>query len=183
MDLSITCDGSCNWHRTHAGIVVRNAKDGSLLAEVSWPLKGRTNNEAEYGALIEGCARAWRTLDEHDAELGNITFYVDSQLLVRQLNGAYAVREKGLRKLHQEAVTKLKELKARVVWHRREAGDGPRADELSKERAWNSRSNGTKKTWNGNFEKSWKRAASESSSSSPARVPNPCLPSSGVTSP
>ena len=57
---------------------------------------GLTNNYAEYVGAIEG-ARLARSLGATSLEMR-----LDSQLLVRQLNGQYRVRHERLRALHRE---------------------------------------------------------------------------------
>ncbi len=66
-----------------------------------------TNNTAEYRAVIHALEKA--------AELGctEVEVFSDSQLVVRQLTGRYAVRKEHLRKLHSR-VLKLAESFRRV---------------------------------------------------------------------
>ncbi|GAC1412257.1 MAG: ribonuclease HI family protein [Candidatus Doudnabacteria bacterium] len=58
-----------------------------------------TNNFAEYTALISGLERA--------SELGhaNVQCYLDSELVVKQLNGLYKIREQTLQPLALRALT------------------------------------------------------------------------------
>jgi ribonuclease HI len=66
---------------------------GRELHAVSQRIGRATNNEAEYRAAIAGLEAAL-ALGARDVELR-----MDSELAVRQLNGAYKVRNPGLRKL------------------------------------------------------------------------------------
>lgn len=59
-----------------------------------------TNNQAEYLALIAGLKSTSNKYDE-------ITCYLDSQLVVKQVNGEYSVRNDKLRSLWNQ-VQKLK---------------------------------------------------------------------------
>ena len=61
-----------------------------------------TNNQAEYKALIRALE------DASDLTDGNITSYLDSELVVKQLNGEYRVRNLVLRGLWLE-VERIKE--------------------------------------------------------------------------
>jgi ribonuclease H / adenosylcobalamin/alpha-ribazole phosphatase len=60
-----------------------------------------TNNQAEYGALVRGLQR----LEELGAK--EVTVIMDSELVLRQLGGSYAVRNLQLRKLYKQAKRQL----------------------------------------------------------------------------
>jgi len=94
----------------------------AILDEDGRPAEGHagtlgraTNNVAEYRALIE----ALRLAAERDAE--SVEIRMDSELVVKQVDGRYKVRNAGLRPLWQEARTLLRAFAlARVVHVRRE---------------------------------------------------------------
>ena len=71
--------------------------DGVVLAEAGETIGVATNNVAEYRALIAGLRAA--------AELGarEVEVRADSQLLMRQMTGAYRVKNAALRELWLEA--------------------------------------------------------------------------------
>ena len=83
-----------------AGGVVVGA-DGALIAEVSEYLGVATNNVAEYRALILTLRRA---LDEG---CRIVDIRMDSELVVRQLEGKYRVKDAKMRPLHAAAVKLL----------------------------------------------------------------------------
>ena len=60
-----------------------------------------TNNEAEYHALIEGL----KAVAEWKPE--RLEVYLDSKLVVEQVNGRYRVKEPRLQLLHREAKERL----------------------------------------------------------------------------
>jgi ribonuclease HI len=70
---------------------------GAVLAEAGEAIGIATNNVAEYRALIAGLRAA--------AELGarEVEVRADSQLLLRQMTGAYRVKNAALQKLWLEA--------------------------------------------------------------------------------
>lgn len=82
------------------GIVV-SGEDGVTLDEVAEPIGVATNNVAEYRALLRGleCARA---LGADEVEIVN-----DSELVARQLTGAYKVKHPSMRPLYLEAIGAL----------------------------------------------------------------------------
>ena len=71
----------------------------------------RTNNEAEYEAVV----RALRDLPPMGAK--DIVMSSDSELLVRQLNGRYRVREPRLEALHRTARGLMQEFRRVEVRH------------------------------------------------------------------
>jgi ribonuclease HI len=83
-----------------AGGVIVGA-EGALIAEVSEYIGVATNNVAEYRALILTLRRA---LDEG---CRNVDIRMDSELVVRQLEGKYRVKDAKMRPLHATAVKLL----------------------------------------------------------------------------
>jgi len=68
--------------------------NGEKLAEKSFFLGKKTNNESEYEAIL----RALKFLESKNfiKRLRRIYFYSDSELVVKQLKGIYKIREKRL---------------------------------------------------------------------------------------
>jgi ribonuclease HI len=96
------CDGSASGNPGPAGIgMVLCAPDGTELHAWGAPIGRATNNAAEYKAVIEGLSRA--------IELGvsEIEVLSDSELMVRQITGAYKVKSPALAELHARAVELL----------------------------------------------------------------------------
>ncbi|MDQ2817477.1 MAG: ribonuclease HI family protein [Candidatus Eremiobacteraeota bacterium] len=103
------------------GIIV--ASDGVVVAEISEFLGTATNNVAEYRALIVTLERA--------LEVGcrRLNLFMDSELVVRQLSGAYKVKDEKMLELHGRARSLLRRFDEVTVNHvRREKNK--RADEL-----------------------------------------------------
>lgn len=84
-----------------AGAAIISSPDGELLAEASELLGLATNNVAEYRGLLLGLQRA-RELGATEVELIN-----DSELVAKQLTGAYRVKHPDMRPLHSQAVAAL----------------------------------------------------------------------------
>ncbi len=70
---------------------------GVLLEEVSELIGIATNNVAEYRGVLLGLARA-KALGASEVEVIN-----DSELVAKQLNGAYRVKHPAMAALHAEA--------------------------------------------------------------------------------
>jgi len=84
-----------------AGAVLTDSA-GNVIARLGRYLGRQTNNVAEYEGLLLGL--------KHARELGyrEVEVRADSQLLIRQLKGEYAVRHAGLKPLHAEALRLLR---------------------------------------------------------------------------
>jgi len=99
MNVIINIDGGSrgNPGPAGAGVVIRAADDGTVLQQAGVFLGTATNNVAEYRGLIEGLRRA-ETLGAKQIEVLS-----DSELLVRQMNGQYRVKNAGLKPLFEKA--------------------------------------------------------------------------------
>jgi ribonuclease HI len=84
-----------------AGAVVLDSK-GRVLARVGRFLGKQTNNVAEYEGLLLGLSRA-KELGAREVEVR-----ADSLLLIRQLEGAYQVKNAALKALHAKAKALLR---------------------------------------------------------------------------
>jgi ribonuclease HI len=75
--------------------------DGRVLDEAAVTLGRATNNVAEYRALLLGLERA-AALGASEVEVVN-----DSELIARQVDGSYRVKNAALRPLHEQAKAAL----------------------------------------------------------------------------
>lgn len=97
------------------GVVVRDA-DGQVLEERAEGIGRATNNVAEYRALLAGIELA----AAHGAT--DLELIGDSELIVRQVEGRYKVKDATLRELHAEVRRALAGFDAWSIRHvRREA--------------------------------------------------------------
>jgi ribonuclease HI len=79
-----------------AGFRILKSRE-ELLFEHAESLGNRTNNQAEYTALISGL-KACHAYTRNRVRVGS-----DSELMVNQMRGAWQVRHPELRRLHKEA--------------------------------------------------------------------------------
>ena len=86
-----------------AAASVISASDGEVLDEHAQLLGTATNNVAEYRALLLGLERA-RALGADEVEVVG-----DSELIAKQLQGSYKVKNDALRALHARASAALRE--------------------------------------------------------------------------
>ncbi len=104
MELTIYSDGASRNNPGEAGAGVYILRDGTPVEKIARYLGTTTNNVAEYTAAIMGLEYAVRQ------RATRVTLIADSELLVKQLNGLYKVKNEGLKPLHAKA----KELIARI---------------------------------------------------------------------
>lgn len=90
---------------TGAAVVVRDER-GRIVDTASRRLAGMTNNEAEYEALILALELALARGEPSAA----VTFLVDSQIVVGQVAGAFAVRDPRLAERHTRVMRLLAQL-------------------------------------------------------------------------
>jgi len=109
-----------------AAAAVATAAAGDVLLERNAYLGEATNNVAEYRAVQLGLELA-RELEAEDVEIIN-----DSELVARQIEGRYKVKNPGLKPLYLETMEALRDFDRWTVRNvRRESNR--RADELVNE--------------------------------------------------
>ncbi|MGC4115929.1 MAG: ribonuclease HI family protein [Myxococcales bacterium] len=123
--LVVYSDGAARGNPGPAGAgAVLTRIDGTLVSKVGKFLGTATNNVAEYTALLLGLETALR-LGAQEVEV-----VADSELLVRQLNGAYKVKNAGLKPLFEKAQGLLGKFEAWTARHVPRA-QNKLADEMS----------------------------------------------------
>lgn len=104
-EIKIYCDGGSrgNPGPSAAGVVITTTDD-LVLAEYCEYLGIQTNNFAEYSAVL----LALRNLDEYKDY--RLKFYLDSQLVVRQLNGEYKVKNTNIKDLYEQIISQIEDI-------------------------------------------------------------------------
>jgi ribonuclease HI len=124
LKLVVHVDGGARGNPGPAAIgVVVSDPEGQVLDELAERIGVATNNVAEYRAVLRGVERA-RALGAGEVELVN-----DSELVARQLTGAYKVKHPAMRPLYEQAIDALR---AFDRWRIRSVprAENARADEL-----------------------------------------------------
>lgn len=90
------------------GVLIEDDQGNRLRALNRW-LGVATNNQAEYHALIEGlkAVEGWKP--------DKLEVYLDSKLVVEQVNGGWKVKEPELIELHRQATDLLKQFGDKVT--------------------------------------------------------------------
>ncbi len=113
MRLLIHTDGAArgNPGPAGAGAILRDASDGTVVAEIAQPLGHATNNVAEWTAVQLALEEALRRGATH-ADLR-----MDSELVARQITGIYRVKHPDLKPLHAAVMAMLRRLDGYTVGH------------------------------------------------------------------
>lgn len=110
--LRLFTDGAARGNPGPAGLgVVIEDSEGLRLAGLCRYIGTATNNQAEYLGLIEGLEAVRKWSPSH------IEVYMDSELVVRQVNGVYRVKDAALKPLHARATRLLAELGSTSIAH------------------------------------------------------------------
>jgi ribonuclease HI len=98
-------DGASRGNPGEAGIgVLALDEEGTTVLSLHGYIGVSTNNVAEYTALLALLERV------KDKPWKRLVIHSDSELMVRQLNGKYRVRDAGLKVLYEKATRLLKAL-------------------------------------------------------------------------
>lgn len=127
MHLTIYTDGAARGNPGPAGAgAVLLDDSGAVVDEISHYLGEMTNNQAEYRALLLALERVDRL------RVTAVDIFADSELMVRQLNGEYRVKNELLRPLFEEITRRLQRVETYTIGHvRRE--QNAHADRLANE--------------------------------------------------
>jgi len=94
-------DGAADLHSKRAGIGGVFLNHDEEIFSFSENIGPATNNEAEYRALIQGLKLALKN------ELFSLQIFADSELVVKQINGEYKVKNERMKILHGKAKSLL----------------------------------------------------------------------------
>jgi ribonuclease HI len=123
--LVIRSDGAARGNPGPAGAGwVIETEQGKLVDEGCAYLGVLTNNQAEYEAVLRALAAAGPGSDT------DLVIYSDSELVVRQLNGVYRVRDEGLKDRFIAVAQALRRAGAAEIRHVPRA-ENARADALA----------------------------------------------------
>src|SRR5438132_1491781 len=126
--LTIHTDGASRGNPGPAAYAYVITRDGQLVVEEAGCLGELTNNQAEYTALVRAL--------EHALELGpddRVVVHSDSELMVKQINGEYRVKNEELRPLYEEVIQLRRQFKQPVAFRHVRREQNKRADELCNE--------------------------------------------------
>jgi ribonuclease HI len=115
-DLSIYCDGGARGNPGPAAIAFVVWQDNKIIYRFSRKIGKTTNNVAEYQAVI--AALDWLKDQFSVISLqSSVTFYLDSLLIVNQLNGIFKIKNSFLKELIFKIKNLEKKLKVKIDYH------------------------------------------------------------------
>jgi ribonuclease HI len=126
--LTIHTDGASRGNPGAAAFAYVISREGEPIIEEAGCLGEMTNNQAEYTALVKAL--------EHALELGashRLLIHSDSELLVKQMNGEYQVKNPDLRPLYEQARKLARSFDSPVTIRHVRRAQNARADELCNE--------------------------------------------------
>ena len=112
---TVNVDGGARGNPGPAAIGVVVRADGGVVAEAGETIGEATNNVAEYRALLRGIELA----AAHGAS--ELELIGDSELVVRQVEGRYKVKNAGMKELHEEVKRALRGFDSWSIRHVRRA--------------------------------------------------------------
>jgi ribonuclease HI len=126
--LTVYTDGASRGNPGDAAFAYVIRRDSQPVIEKAECLGQMTNNQAEYIALIRAL--------EHALELGpqhRVILHSDSELMVKQMNGEYRVKNEELRGLYEQACGLRRRFEGPVTIRHVRREQNKRADQLCNE--------------------------------------------------
>ena len=99
MDISVFTDGGSRGNPGPAAIgVVVYDENKNIIFELAKYIGKKTNNQAEYQAVLE----AIKWICQQGTKINRVEFYVDSELVAKQLNGEYKIKSANIKPLTEQ---------------------------------------------------------------------------------
>jgi ribonuclease HI len=127
-ELSIHTDGASRGNPGPAAYAFVLARPGGAIIEEADCLGRTTNNQAEYTALVKALERALELGPDH-----RVVLHSDSELMVKQMNGEYRVKNPELLPLYERAEALARKFKGGVTFRHVRRAQNSRADALCNE--------------------------------------------------
>lgn len=98
--IKVYTDGGARGNPGPAGVgVVFCNTQGAVIKKYNHFIGQATNNQAEYQAVIFALKKTKQVFGKKKVKQMNVEFYLDSELVARQLQGKYKIKEKDLQPL------------------------------------------------------------------------------------
>jgi len=112
--MDIYSDGGARGNPGPAASAFIVLDDGNVIYKDSKFLGKATNNVAEYQGVL--LALAWLVNSSIQYPVSSIRFFMDSELIVHQINGHYKVKDKKLKELFLEVQAFLKKIQPKIIF-------------------------------------------------------------------
>ncbi|MBM3205580.1 reverse transcriptase-like protein, partial [Candidatus Shapirobacteria bacterium] len=90
---------------------------GKVLTSFGRYIGRATNNSAEYQAVVEALSFLEKNYLERKAAVVKINFYLDSTLVVNQLNGRFKIKDQKLKNLIIKVKALEEKIKGKIFYH------------------------------------------------------------------
>ncbi|MGA2910448.1 MAG: ribonuclease HI family protein [Candidatus Microgenomates bacterium] len=130
-ELLIHTDGGARGNPGPAACAFVAEINGTELFKLSKHLGIKTNNFAEYQGVI--LALEWINKNKEKFSGQDITFFLDSELVVRQLTGVYKIKNRVLAGLNLQVMGLVRSLERKIVFNHVLRGKNKIADALVNE--------------------------------------------------
>src|SRR3989344_2297838 len=90
---------------------------GNDIKKYSERIENATNNVAEYKAVIFALKKAKQLIGKKNTKLRELEVYTDSELVAKQLNGLYKIKDKNLGLLFIEIWNLMQDFKKVIIAH------------------------------------------------------------------
>ena len=124
MSLDIYCDGASRSNPGEASEAITIREQDIEIDTISRKIGIATNNVAEYQALIDGLKYC------NDNNVQNVSFYLDSKLVVEQISGNFKVKSEHLKVMYGEAKVLISKIDNFTINHIYRVNN-KRADQLA----------------------------------------------------
>lgn len=124
---TIYCDGGARGNPGPAASAFVVEKNRRIIYSDAIYLGKTTNNVAEYRAVIH--ALEWLVKNTNSLEQ-EIIFILDSELVARQMNGVYKVKNQNLKKLFSNVASLLQKIQGKIIFKSVSRGKNKSADFL-----------------------------------------------------
>jgi ribonuclease HI len=134
----VNSDGGARGNPGPAGIgavIKQKTEKGGLktIKEISEFIGDATNNQAEYQGILAALKFLRLKTENEKLKIEEIDCYLDSQLVVEQMNGRYKIKNEGLKPLFWEIRTLVMDLGGRVMFEYVPREKNKEADKLVNE--------------------------------------------------
>lgn len=124
MKIIIYTDGGSRGNPGPAAIgAVLYNQDQKIVATISAYIGETTNNQAEYQALLAAVKKV------HDFHPDEVVCYLDSELVVKQMNRIYKIKDLGLQKIYIQLLHEIKNIPS-ISFHHVPRAQNKEADRL-----------------------------------------------------
>lgn len=141
LQLNVYCDGGARGNPgPAASAFVVKENTGKILHKQGFYLGIATNNQAEYQAVLE----ALKFLNTSPLALNTVTFYLDSLLVVNQLNKKFKIKDDILKEKFAEIrnyLEQLGQLEIRIIFNYVPRSYNYQADKIVNETLDNAQGN------------------------------------------